>query len=321
MQSVALATGAETKALPATETPVRATSLEPSLLKADVLSDAVPGIAYYPSGIVQKQSGKWFASIMLAPNYSYRNLSAANGGEFSKSQLNLYESGLISLSGSISIGYLFNERLSFRSGLSLVRMGQTINDVLVFDDPAVISAIRTVSPSGSIPFSSPAVNNSLGEISSSGPAPYITDNHKRELNYAIGIVPDNNLVFAGRGEGTGSLIQGLSYLQIPVELRYLLISGNTDLVLSSGLGVNFLAGNNVILRYQGDNVNIGHTRNISSFGLSGTVAVGLERKLGDNVKLLAEPRFSHFISPVNTTGDMLSRPYAFSFFMGISYGF
>ncbi len=261
---------------------------------------------------------RWTASIMVAPNYSYRTLSEKYNWNTNTSRYNNFESGLFGFSGSIAIRYIINDRLSLQSGMTLVKSGQSIPDVQVIRNPSHVAALRNAGK-GTIPANIQPVDNSLGIIYSSEASLYLTDNQTRILENFTDSIPVS--LKQGYFHDRGTMAQGLYYLQAPVLFSYRLISGNTDLVVSGGLGVNYLVGNKVMLKYREERINIGQTGNINSFAISGIIAMGLEREISNNIYLKFEPRYSHFITPANKEGSFFSRPYSLSFFSGLSYRF
>ncbi|MGF1585032.1 MAG: hypothetical protein ACFCUM_06900 [Bacteroidales bacterium] len=291
-----------------------------------------PGLAYKPAkpiitehGLLTADAGtdmddrrnRWSAAVMIAPNYSYRTLSSINSGSFTKEHYNSFESGLMSVSGSINLNYMISDRFSVQSGVDLLRMGQTIHRMKIFSDLLYKDAM-TSGGLTNITYSRASFSNSFGSIE-----PSYTGNTTtaRASNYYYLNNSSQEYYSQLDGYETEDIIQGLYYLQTPVLLKYRLMNGKTGITVSGGPGINLLIGNRVILRQEGSNLNIGHTRNINRVSVSGIVAVGIERRLFNNIRLLIEPRFSHFISPVNSTGGLLSLPYSFSVFGGLSYGF
>jgi hypothetical protein len=286
--------------------PVKPIITEHGLLTADAGTD------------MSDRRNRWSAAVMIAPNYSYRTLSSINSGSFTREHYNSFESGLMSVSGSINLNYRINDRFSVQSGIDLLRMGQTIHRMKILSNQ-LNEQNMTSGALSNIAYAKASLSNSFGSIEpsySGNPEParfssnFQLDNSKKEY-YGFHL----------SGFETEDLIQGLYYVQTPVLLKYHLTDGKTGVTVSGGPGINLLIGNRVILRHEGSNLNIGHTRNINRVSVSGIVAVGIERRLFNNIRLLIEPRFSHFISPVNSTGGLLSLPYSFSVFGGLSYGF
>jgi hypothetical protein len=257
--------------------------------------------------------GRWQASVMAAPNYSYRSLTASNGDDVK--QKFQYESGLVSFSGSLNISYRVNGRFSVLSGLDLVRIGNKIKGLMVFADQESWLTKRN-SEAAFVPVSGTSVANSYGPVENKttttdshdylSPAFSNYDKGGHRLNYMLG------------GDGYSEQVHGFHFLQAPLMLRYHVEGEKTNLIVGGGLGANFLVGNQITLKHEGENYDMGRTR-VNNFGLSGIFSVGLERRLG-SVKILFEPRFSHFISPINTEGNQNALPYAISFFGGIVFG-
>jgi hypothetical protein len=257
------------------------------------------------------RSKRWQAGIMAAPNYSYRSLSEGTQGR--KAGYNNAETGLLSLTGRITIGYRINTRISLQTGVDILTMGQGIgrlkvnNAFLAREGHWYLSPVRT-------PESSPALNNSLGPVQPDIAPEQILRNRNYRHETLYSPVP-------GSYEDIGRVVQELYYLQAPVILQYRMLNGNTGLVVSGGLGANFLAGNNVMLKGHGESVNIGKTPGLRNFSLSGILGIGLERKIGQNTGLVFEPRFTHFLTTVNPDLDHRHHPWAISFSGGIFHWF
>jgi hypothetical protein len=302
-------------------------------ITANLFNNLNQGLAYAPVDIIKSEpgllteepgtdgrerQGRWSAMVMIAPNYSYRTLSSINSGSFTREHYNSFESGLMSISGSINLNFRINDRFSVQSGMDLLRMGQTLHRIKVLSGHFYEQAMNS-GGLANIAYDRASLSNSFGSIE---PSYSGSSNNLRALNYLSYKYSGNHESYAQMSAfDAQDLIQGLYYLQTPVLLKYQLINGKTGITVSGGPGINFLIGNRVMLRQEGTNMNIGHTRDINRVSMSGIVAVGIERRLSDNIRLLFEPRFSHFISPVNSTGSLLSLPYSFSVFGGLSYGF
>lgn len=264
------------------------------------------------------QRKRWFAGVMIAPNYSYRTLYSGQSGYLEILTYNNSEKGIVTLSGSLSLRYEFNDRLSLQSGLDLIKMGQSIGGIQVDMDPSPLEFVSWEGQKRSISTSQP-VFNSYGDISISATSVTVTDRFIRFADGSVGTIP--GAIFPDETLNQGTVIQGLYYIQVPLLLRYRLITGDTGLSLISGVGGNLLAGNRVILRHMDETYKIGQTLNLNRYGLSGILALSFEHKVGNNIFMVIEPRLSHFITPVNIEGNHFSLPYSVSIFGGITYRF
>ncbi len=254
---------------------------------------------------------RWQAGIMIAPNYSYRSLSEGTQGR--KAGYNSAETGLLTLTGRITIGYRINTRISLQTGMDMQTLGQDIGRLKVNTTFINREGRWYLSP-GKSPESSPVVNNSLGHIQPDIASEEILRNRNYGSERLLSTVP-------GRHEDMGRVVQELYYLQAPVILQYRMLDGNTGMVVSGGLGVNFLTGNSVMLKLQGGSVNIGKTPGLRNLSLSGILGIGLESKIGENMSLVFEPRFTHFLTTVNPDLDHRHHPWAISFSGGIFHAF
>ncbi|TVR70707.1 MAG: hypothetical protein EA408_10875 [Marinilabiliales bacterium] len=286
---------------------------DPAILTGIKMSDS-----RHPSGRSGSQNRGWYASVSVAPNYSYRTLSGFSQGSPGKEHFNKKETGLTSLSFRFAAGYRVSERFTILTGFDMLGMGQSIRGLIIITDPDVIENLATSFP-GSMRLKSHPVSNSLGEIGSEGPPLMIADDHLLLTGDLAGSVPLT--MYGSSQDDPARITQGIYYLQVPVIARYYITNGATDLYVNGGIGASFLTGNRVTLRYRGENFSIGHTLNIRNFGITGILGFGMEKTLTGNLRLNLEPRITHFITPANTTPLYLSRPYSISLSGGISYDF
>ncbi len=258
---------------------------------------------------------RWQAGVMITQGYSYRSLATGTG--FIKTRYNNLEEGLYSLTGRLTITLKINNRLYIQSGLGIENAGQAIRGLQVFDDPYALEMLRR-NVQTKFSQASPSFQNSMGPIHNNTKI-FITDNHLRLLNDFSGTKPVTAIL--NHYQEDGNLIQELYYLQVPVLMGYRLLNGKTSLVLNGGLGANFIAGNRVMLKYEGHSLNIGETLGISNFGITGIAGLAIERNIGRNMAIILEPRFSHFLTPVNPGSVPGHHPYSLTLSGGISFGF
>jgi hypothetical protein len=287
---------------------------------AKLKKESVTGLTEFEetASSVSGQRKRWFAGVMVAPNYSYRTLYSGQSAYLEILTYNNSEKGLLTLSGSLSLRYEFNNRLSLQSGLDLTKMGQSIGGIQVDMDPSPLESVSREGQKRSISTSQP-VFNSYGDISISATSVTVTDRFIRFADGSVGTIPGD--IFPDETLNQGTVVQSLYYIQVPLLLRYRVITGDTGLSLISGVGGNMLAGNSVILRHMDETYKIGQTLNLNRYGLSGILALSFEHKVGNNIFMVIEPRVSHFITPVNTEGNHFSLPYSVSIFGGITYRF
>ncbi len=311
--------------------PAYISSLKPSSLANDIPAGIVPSnLSQSYMSIHERHEGslavsfpehkkRWHAGVMMAPNYSYRTLSAASSGNMEEAIYTRDERGLLSYTGRLVLSYIINDRLSVQSGLDFVNTGQSTGGVRVFHSQPYREMLRSGYIQANLPENQPSFNNSLGQIHTTGSNVVISGKSHN--------IPDNSSFRQSvSGEITNiydeeRIVQQLFFIQTPIVLRYHLLTGNTGLTVSGGLGANVLAGNRVLLERHGEAVNIGETIGISNFNIAGILGVGLEKHLGNSMILAFEPRFSHFLNSVNPSLDHRHLPYSLSVYGGVFYRF
>ncbi len=271
----------------------------------------LPMLSYLPDyNAGEEKQSRWSAGIMGAPGFSYRSLSTGSTGGFNKDLYNNIESGIMSFSGRLVVSYRISERLSVQTGIDLMKMGQSIENMHLYSPS---SYLDIVTPGFS------TASNSLGEISTTGSRVLFSD-QRSYTEY-----DREKIQWSGyrqlSGTGRPRVVQELQYIQTPLVFRYLILSGKFDLLASSGIGASFLAGNRVSYRTEDENIMIGRTGNVKNFGISGIVGIGMEYRLPNNMTFILEPRLTHFITSANTGAQHHFRPYSFSLYSGISFRF
>jgi hypothetical protein len=271
-----------------------------------------PLLSYLPDYIAgEEKPGRWSAGIMGAPGFSYRSLSMGNPGSFSKSLYNDIESGILSFSGRLMLSYRITERLSVQTGIDLVKMGQSIENIYLLSHSSYLDIITPESS---------AVSNSLGEISTTG-SDVLLSGRRLYTEDKTGTIPATGYQPLSMDTGRSRVVQELQYIHTPLVFRYLILSGKFDLLASGGIGAGFLADNRVSYRSGDESIMIGRTGNVKNFGISGIAGIGIEYKLPNKMTVILEPRFTHFITPANNGAQHNFRPYSFSFYSGISFRF
>jgi hypothetical protein len=260
---------------------------------------------------------RWQVGILSAPNYSYRSVFAGSDKNLNKDAFNSSEAGLVSITAKIAVSYSLSERIAFQSGLEFVNVGQVTGAILCnYCTRKGYDYINLIPPQ-----EPPSFQNSLGTVQTGENIVLVAGNNERGIP---GFMPLASRVseYASSPGSRGNVIQELYYIQAPLTFRFSLFrSNNINLIVNAGMGVNFLAGNNVVYELDGKFLDLGRTPGIRNIGFSGIAGAGLERNIANNTSLVLEPRFTHFISSVTRTTDHLHLPYSISFFGGLYHKF
>lgn len=267
--------------------------------------------AYDPP--VQTRSAKWQLGASLSPLYTYRDVASPSASR--NTLVNSSESARITYSGGFRVNYRGTDRLTVESGLFYTRMGVNIGsdrsnlagwfkeyDTYAGDEAVVIS-----------------VANSMGNIVTTGDELSLRNYGGGEVDLENTVAaPDNVKDLYGSTEGVAQLF---GYLEIPLNIKYLIIDRSVGVQLIGGISTNLLVGNSVASLAGDGMTNIGVSEDIRTVNYSGNAGVGFVYELFDQFSLSVEPRFRYYLHSVNSDVLPATRPYAFGLFTGLNYSF
>jgi hypothetical protein len=117
-----------------------------------------------------------------------------------------------------------------------------------------------------------------------------------------------------------TLRQNLSYLELPIILRYKIVDKTLDFNIIGGVSYNMLLNNSVYTIVDGGKYPIGETDGLNILTVSSSLGMGMEYNLSKKFSLNLEPTFRYYLNPYNTPGTT-THPYSFGIFSGVSYKF
>lgn len=259
---------------------------------------------------------------LMSPTYNYRDIVSSN--QSLSNYYNEFESGQISYSGGMKVGYVASNRLSIHTGLVYSRIGYSIGGVTnialkssdAFDQLATQNFI-TEQPV--------VIANSIGKInnsiysSSSISTVAQTETADASFDYISGgalLSPDNRSVVSDL-----SFSQIFHVMEIPFLLKYKLIDRKVDFNLLSGFSTNILLGNNLFVNDGSSRTSIGEIEAVNHINYSGDLGVGIEYEINKKLQLLFEPQFKYYLNSINKDNLISNRPYTLGFYTGMSYSF
>jgi hypothetical protein len=268
---------------------------------------------------------RWTLGSEVAPLYSYRNLSSDHLQSDQLDNLNESESGLLAYAGGIRVAFSTGKRLSVQSGIYYSRYGQQINKVGTY-------SVKYFGNSYESPISKKyiSVANSTGIISSDNPenAEYdivvagSTDS-RNEFNGTGGLISADNLYPSTTmtEDADMTLIQYFDYLELPLLVKYKIFDHKIDFSFSGGLVTNFLIGNSVNIKQDGESTRLGETTDIRHVNYQGSFGLGIDYPITSGFALTIEPRFRYYLNPIDKSPQINVHPFSFGFFAGVSYVF
>jgi hypothetical protein len=253
---------------------------------------------------------RWSIGAMVSPTY-YSNFMVGNdeAGE----NLVSNEKSTVSFSEGVSVSYNLGSRVSLQTGVYYSSLGQKVMGVSSFSgfnkysdtkggsDFVIETANGTINTENNDIF---IRDNTLGDRVLTNYTMEVFDPFKAQLNY-LG----------------SSLLQNISYLEIPFRLKYKVVEGNLGLNIIGGVSYNLLVGNAAYSVSDGAKYYVGKTNGLNPIALSSSLAMGMEYNLSRKFSLNLEPTFRYFITPPGSLTRSSIHPYSFGVFSGVSYKF
>src|ERR1035437_6384300 len=259
----------------------------------------------------------WSMEGQVAPQYSYRNISAVSGNGPNSNVYNKSEDALVAYVGGIKVNYETSKRLSFQTGIFYSVMGQTMNKVYGVKEQSGMSTYAATQKSAYW------LNNSLGPVAINGSEQVSTQNQSISSTDAIyssiyvNKASGNVLTALDASSNQGVLvenaqiIQQLKFIEIPVLARYKIIDRKLGCNLIGGVSTNVLVNSDVLLKQNGSKQNIGETTNLQKINYSGTVGIGLNYRWFKNINLTLEPTYKYYLNSISLNENMKVHLYAF----------
>lgn len=253
----------------------------------------------------ETEDSKVILSSTMSPTISYRDVSGRNRSEVT-------ERSLIAYSGGLTVGYQFSKRLKLKSGIHYSQIGQTLNDIEINSGSYIrIGADPVVSLQGSMG----TYELHVDEIK---PAPDASDEIQIQSPAQQGPMTkkDKSEEFIVEE----SLLQKMEYIKLPFLLEYKIIDNNFDLSMITGINTNLLLADGIYLENSINSKKIGDIKNLNKVTYSGTIGMGVDYRVNNNLKISMQPLFDYFLNSYNTTSGK-TYPYSFGLYTGLSFSF
>jgi hypothetical protein len=277
--------------------------------KGNPIAIQYPDLQYPPVNTVAKPVKRWSIEALASPTY-YSTFTSGN--DQLTSQLTSTEDPLFSYSGGVSFSYKISKRFSIQSGIYYSSLGQRIDGIYSFSGFQKYNESKG-SPSFKVPTTS-------GTVYTSNPDVFLAayGNGKVYTTYTNDVFDPNK---ASLQYISNSLTQNLSYLELPVIVRYKVIDKMIGINIIGGLSYNLLVSNSAYAMKDGTKYSVGDTKGLNPLALSSSLGMGMEYNLSDKLSLNLEPTFRYYLDPFSITTGSLIHPYSFGIFSGVSYKF
>jgi len=239
---------------------------------------------------------KLSVSTTAAPIY-YDNFGSGNtiDEQFANNQ----GSSEITISYGINFAYQISEKIRIRSGISKVDLSYNTKNI-AFTAAVNPSALSGIDYNGNIP---------NYRIENRSVRPFSNISASTEFNRASLASPTS-----------GYLNQKLGFIEVPLEIEYVIIDKQIGLNIIGGGSTLFLDKNMISLKASDFSTNLGEGNNLNKVSFSTNIGIGLDYDISPEFQLNLEPIFKYQINTFNNgTGDV--KPYYFGVYSGFSFKF
>ncbi|TMM58890.1 hypothetical protein FEE95_05515 [Maribacter algarum] len=253
--------------------------------------------------IAENSGSKWSAGPSIAPVYFS---AMGEGSPVHSIFVPNSKSGDVNLSYGLSVAYEVSKKLSIRSGVHKVDYGYRTNDVEFSSslESATNSQIDNIDyslTSRNLVVSS-KVNTRIESLNQ---------------NPFLDTSSDVSAVSAARD---GVMEQQFGYLEVPVELNYVVLDNRFGINLIGGVSSLFLVDNSISLSSGELTTEVGEANNVNSVNFSTNVGFGMNYKVTPKVQLNIEPVFKYQLNTFSET-DGTFNPFSVGVYSGLSFKF
>jgi hypothetical protein len=253
---------------------------------------------------------RWSVSAMASPTYYSQFTSSGNA---ISQQLVESDQSRVSYTGGLGLSYKISSRFSIQSGLYYSSMGQEVGGVNAY--------------SGFQQYAFAKGDHNFEILTANGTV-YTNNSDVFVNSYSLPgriVTSYTNDVFdpvkANLSYISSTLYQDMSFLELPVIVRYKVVDRKIGLNLIGGMSYNFLVNNSVYAVSDAGKFPVGSTEGLNTVSLSSSLGMGMEYKLSNSLSLNLEPTFRYYINPFNSGNSTGLHPYSIGIFSGVAYKF
>lgn len=199
------------------------------------------------------------------------------------------------LSYGVGVNYALNDKISIRSGVNTVNLSYSTRGVEFY----------------------PSMSGQTNNVSSKRP----------ESATANFIVHSANAANASPNEAassqtfSGSLLQEMGYIEVPVEMSYALLNKKFGIEVIGGFSTLFLNDNQVsVVTDQGYSSPLGQAENLNNIHFSTNVGLGFRYRFTKALQASFEPTFKYQLNAFSSDAGNF-KPYFIGLYSGISFSF
>lgn len=191
----------------------------------------------------------------------------------------------------VLFGYNLNRKLSIRTGVSMYKVKQTANGI-------------------KLNYTMESTGTEIGLI----PTPDFT-----WIDYQQPFGTNNGIIIGQLGDNYQAIInidRELSYVEVPLEVNYNLFDRRFGMNVFGGGSMLLLNKNEITAYNKKGKMYLGEWNAAAKTSFTGSMGIGLYYKVSPSFQVNAEPAFNYYF---NSYKD--SKPYSFTFRIGLQYNF
>lgn len=247
----------------------------------------------------KETKNKWSVTPNAAPVFFN---SLGKGSSIDPQFNNNSKSSETNLSYGVSASYAVNDKISVRSGINKVSLGYNTNDVIAFH-----AIGNQYSPN-------------LSALNNDGPGWSSLSTPDISLLSSQNFANKSSQNFASTSGISTYINQSLSFIEVPLEIKYLISDKKLGIHVVGGFSSFFLNDNELYSAFEGNKIFLGEANNINKTSYSANFGFGLGYKVSKIINLNLEPMFKYQINTFNnTSGDF--KPYFIGIYTGVGFKF
>ncbi|MCH2193860.1 hypothetical protein [Kordia sp.] len=249
--------------------------------------------------VAETPISKWTVSPNASPVY-YNTLS--NGSPIDETFADNAKKGDINLSYGVNVGYDISKKLTVRSGIHRVEYSYSTRDIALvpsFDGPELTTIQFKNSDAA---FNIQDRQAPTGETFSQYQFP----------------TTETSTIFQKQIEG--DLSQRMTYIEVPVELKYAVLDKKLGINVIGGVSTLLLTENSIIFDSPEILTELGEATNVNDVSFSTNIGIGIDYKFSDQLEFNLEPMLKYQLNTFSgNTGNF--NPYSVGVYTGVSFRF
>lgn len=250
----------------------------------------------------------------IAPNASpvYYN-SMVNGSPIAETFADNTKTGDVNLSFGINVGYDVSSRLTVRAGIHKVDYSYSTQDVAIVPS---INTGTTLATGGGIGANS--ISDDITTIAfTQNASTYSLRDKQVSNNEFVPTILDSSIREA---QIEGNLNQRMSYIEVPIELKYAVIDKKIGVNVIGGVSTLLLTENSIVLDSPALTTELGEATNLNDVSFSTNIGIGIDYKLSNQLEFNLEPMLKYQLNTFSgNTGNF--KPYSVGVYTGVSFRF